>query len=145
MAGEPIRQLREKLGRIWVSLLGARLFAFNSTVEEIESPERLPVPQGSTGLHLALERAAELYPAEVVVISDGAPDDAERALAVARKLPGVVTAIFTGDEVHNRQAVEFMTRLAKENGGRVITRRLSHPAFEASIRAVLGLPAPMIR
>jgi len=145
MAGEPIRQLREKLGRIWQSLHGARLFAFESIVTEIDSPEQLPQPQGSTALHLALERAAELYPAEVVVISDGVPDDADKALAIASKLPGVVTAIFTGDEVHNRQAVEFMTRLARENGGRVITRRLSHPAFESSIRAVLGLPAPLVR
>jgi hypothetical protein len=124
---------------------GARLFAFESTVTEIESPEQLPVPQGGTALHLALERAAELCPGEVVVISDGAPNDAEAALAAARKLPGVVQAIFVGDEVRNREAVQFMTRLARENGGRVITRRLSDPAFESSVRAVLGLPAPVVR
>jgi uncharacterized protein YegL len=144
MTGEPIRQLREKLGRIWPSLHGARLFAFESVAAEVESPDRLPDhPGGSTALHLALERAAELHPGEVIVISDGAPDDAEAALAAARKLPGTVQAIFVGDEVRNREAVEFMTRLARENGGRVITRRLSDPAFEVTMRRLMGLPSPV--
>jgi hypothetical protein len=71
------------------------------------------------------------------------PNDPDKALAIAKGLPGVVQTIFVGDEVHNRQAVEFMARLARENGGQAVSRRLGDPQFESSVRQLLGLPSPV--
>jgi hypothetical protein len=142
MLGDPVKQLRDKLTRLWPSMNGARLLAFSSDVIEVNSPSDLPEPGGGTALDLALERAAQLEPFEVVVISDGQPQDPDRCLEIARRLPGTVQTIFVGNEVRDHQAVLFMKRLASENGGRSLSKRLADPAFETNVRQLLKLPSP---
>lgn len=118
---EPHRLLRQKLVRLWPTLRGAKLLAFGSDVTECSGPEDLPEATGSTALHLALEHAAKFMPLEVLVISDGMPDDEERALQAVEGIRGVVQAIFIGVMVNrsvmcnrcgcavleNRSVIEF--------------------------------------
>jgi hypothetical protein len=144
MVGEPIRQLREKLGKVWASMRNARLLAFASDVIEIEAPAQLPEPAGGTALDLALECAARLRPFEILVISDGQPQLPEKALEIARTLPAAIQTLFIGDETRDPEAALFMRRLAAENGGRAISQQLSDNMFESSIRQLLGLPAPSV-
>jgi hypothetical protein len=143
MCGQPIIELRAKLAKLSPSMRGARILAFDSVVHEVESPEQLPEPSGSTRLDLAIERAREFQPFELIVISDGAPDDAEAALSRAREMPCVIQTIFIGDERQKPDAVRFMNKLAHENGGKAIVRRVTDVSFESAVRSLLQLPAPI--
>ncbi len=144
MAGERIKRLKEALRSLWATMPRCRLLAFSFRVWPIESPERMPEPSGNTALHLALEEARLLRPAKTIVISDGHPDDAEAAINVAGKIPGVIDICFVGSD-GDRQAIRFMNRLARIGGGRVVVRDLekTKELLGPVIQDMLALPGPI--
>jgi Mg-chelatase subunit ChlD len=144
MAGERIKRLREALRELWATMPRCRLLAFNFRVWPVESPETMPTPSGNTALHLALEEARLLRPAKTIVISDGQPDDAEAAITVAGRIPGIIDIVFVGSD-NDRQAIRFMNRLARMGGGRVVVRDLekTKELLGPVIRDMLMLPGPI--
>ena len=143
MRGEPITQLLAKLAKIWPGLRGAIILSFASETNEVESPECLPEPSGGTALDIALQRVKQYQPFELLIISDGEPDDAEKAANLARDLPCCIQTLFVGDERRSPEAVAFMHKLATDNGGRSLSRQVTDIAFESTVRDLLGLPAPL--
>jgi hypothetical protein len=103
--------LDEILRQVLPASQDARVFAFSELVQEIERGARVPVPGGGTALHTALTYIAPFQPMQVVVLSDGEPNDAEAALAVARTLSCNFVTYFCGDE-RNHTAVAFLRALA---------------------------------
>lgn len=77
---------------------------------------------GNTNLAGALRYAkmADVPNMKIIVISDGEPDSAEEALAVARTYKNKISVIYVGPESrpHGR---DFLERLAKATGGTSIT------------------------
>ena len=145
MRGEPIMRLRQHLQSIWPELEPiSKLVAFSDGVEVVESPRHLPNPHGGTNLAGALESLVSYMVPRVIVISDGFPDDQERALQVAARLPGTIDAIYVGPD-GNQRAYEFMQKLASQNGGTACWQDLhtSQALLAPTIRGLLGLPAPI--
>jgi hypothetical protein len=139
--------LREALDSVWPDCPGAVLIAFGSTAQAVGSPSELPSPAGGTALHLALEAATAHRPRRSVVISDGRPDSEDAALDAAAGLPGLIDVIYCGPD-SDATALDFMRRLARTGGGRVVIRdvvRMARPALGPAVREMLGLPAPGVR
>lgn len=93
-----------------------RVIAFSSTARFAAGHE-IGEPSGGTAMHLALDLAATVEPRLTIVISDGQPDDASQALRAAGRLGGPIETIYCGPD-WDRDAVEFMRRLATATGGR---------------------------
>jgi hypothetical protein len=122
---------------------GARLFAFDSVVREIEPTAPVPEPGGGTNLHAALTQIAPLAPVTVIVVSDGVPDDADAAFAAARKLRCRIVTYFAGDE-HDHRAVAFLRALAWQSadglGHAAIADLRDAPKLAAELTLRLGGP-----
>ncbi len=144
MQGKRISKLAEAVRAYLRELEGVKLLCFASDVTEIASLDALPDPHGGTELHLALDRALEFAPGKVVVFSDGEPSDQDACLASAARLPGVVDTIFCGSE-NDMEAIRFMERLARDNGGSSIVRDIAknQSLMGPEVRKLLGLPAPI--
>jgi hypothetical protein len=121
----------------------ARFLAFNTILREIPDPGRLPSSDGGTYLHLALERAADLCAAQVIVFTDGEPYDAEACFQAARRIPGVISCVFCGD-TEDSEGLVFCRKLGKLGGGFTIARDLARgqSLICGEVRDLLGLPAP---
>ena len=92
------------------------ILLFSSYVKRHDPRQPLPSPVGGTALHLALEEARDLQATDVLVISDGHPDDPRAALAVADRMAGVrIDIVYCGPET-DEQGLEFMRRLARLGG-----------------------------
>ncbi len=134
--------LREALDNVRPSIPTARVLAFGSTVTD--APASIPDPSGGTALHLALDHAASYRPRRTIVISDGEPDNEQQALDAAERLSGTIDIIYCGLD-GNRRAIDFMHRLARLGGGRVVIHDLKRvhdtgaTAIAASVR-LLALP-----
>lgn len=100
-----------------------RLVAFAARPVEVASAELLPLPCGSTALHLALDHAARWSPGRTLVISDGQPDSENAALESAALLSGVIDVLYIGPE-DDAVAIAFMKRLARAGSGRCATNDL---------------------
>jgi hypothetical protein len=108
---------REKLEAAIVNLLvlypALIVFAFGSDVVRVPDPRAgLPAAMGSTNLRLALARARAERPTLLLVVSDGEPDNAVDALAMASTLGCVIRTFYCGDE-DNAQAIRFLEKLAR--------------------------------
>lgn len=143
MRGDKINRLRRELLAVWPDVPGARLLSFDSDLRWLDGPGDLPAPGGGTDLKGALVAAATVWPGEVLVISDGRPDDEQGALEAARKVPGTISVLFVGsDDDHG--GAEFLRRLATLGGGMYAHRDLAkHMALEGEIRGMLALPPPL--
>ncbi len=108
--------LKTALRNVWPSALNARLIAFDSLPEFLADPQSLPLPRGSTALHLAIEAAQSLHPGRTLVITDGRPDDKQAALDAADKLTGRIDVIYCGPD-GDIDAISFLQRLARSTGG----------------------------
>jgi hypothetical protein len=118
------------------------LVAFSSAARRIDNPADLPPPSGGTALDLALIEAASHDPAGTLVISDGEPTNPEAALRAAEILPGTIDVIYCGSE-SNREAVEFMRRLARLGCGQYAAHswtRPGAPALATTMRRLLTGP-----
>jgi len=121
----------------------ALLLAFSWRTWWCETADDMPRPEGDTDLAAALLVAAEKFPAKVIVLSDGVPNDEQAALRAADRIPGVISCAFVGDD-DDRAGMEFMRKLARVGGGDVIHRDLGKIAsIEADVRAMLALDAPI--
>lgn len=89
----------------------ARLIAFNSTFEELHPNGSLPALNGSTALELPLRWLADQQPRRVAVLSDGAPNSKEAALAAATALRCYIATYFCGND-EDWDGIGFMRALA---------------------------------
>jgi hypothetical protein len=119
----------EMLSRLLIECPTVRVVAFGSTVTELTGLEpgpslRLPEPGGGTRLDLAFDHiAGGKRPRRIVVLTDGMPDDAEGALAAARRCAPVrIDALYTGRDGDWR-ALGFMRQLAMAGGPMGISGR----------------------
>lgn len=144
MRGNKIERLKRELVKLWPELGKARLMSFADHPEWIDGgPSALPPVGGNTDLAAALTLAQGVWPSEVIVISDGLPQDEEAALAAAQNLPGTISVLFIGDEMDQRGA-DFMRRLALVGGGMFAHKDLARSmAIEGTLRGMLALPAPI--
>jgi len=142
MAGQKIIRLRQELQRLWPEIK-ARLICFGFTARWVEGgPNALPEPSGSTDMRGALELAGTVWPSEVIVISDGRPDDQEGTLEVARMLPGTISVLFVGAD-EDQHGAAFMRRLAAVGGGTMVHKDLArNMAIGGDLRGLLALPSP---
>jgi len=139
-----IGMLRQALATIWPEARKARLFAFADSVTACSEPSELPDPYGGTEMDLALDRAAALMPAKVIVISDGLPSSEERTLDAASRVPGVIDVVYCGPE-SDRRAVAFMRRLGSIGGGQTVIRDIAktRALLAPVLREMLALPNPI--
>jgi hypothetical protein len=145
MKGEPFNRLREILSQMWSEVEETTdLWYFNDVCYRCERPEKLPEPRLGTRLTEAFKALLPLWPAEVILISDGLPEDQAGALDAASRLPGTINAIFVGPE-SDRIGYEFMAKLASQNGGQAVHRDLhtSCALIAPAIREMLALPSPI--
>lgn len=85
-----------------------KIYIWASEVVE-EKPQS---PSGGTPLHLGLRKAKELGFKEVIVISDGEPDNQNLCFEAAKDLK--ISVIFVGT---NQSGQFFLERLAQHTGG----------------------------
>lgn len=132
-----IDHLREALAQ--VAAPEHILIAFSSAAARIATPADLPAPSGGTALELAISEASRHNPRASLVISDGEPTNPDAALAAAELLPGTIDVIYCGDE-SNREAVDFMRRLARLGCGQYAGHSWAHhgaPQLAATMRRLL--------
>ncbi len=143
MRGNKIERLKRELQKLWPELGKARLMSFAFQPEWVEGPHALPAVGGGTDLAAALTLAAGAWPSEVIVISDGLPQDEQAALDAAQAIPGTISVLFIGDE-GDHQGADFMRRLALVGGGMFAHKDLARSmAIEGTLRGMLSLPAPI--
>jgi Mg-chelatase subunit ChlD len=144
MRGNKIDRLKRELLKLWPEIGKAKLMAFSNRPEWVDGgPNALPPVGGNTDLAAALTLAAHVWPSEVIVISDGLPQDEQAALDAAQALPGTISVLFIGDEQDQRGA-DFMRRLALVGGGLFAHKDLAKSmSIEGSLRGMLALPAPI--
>lgn len=106
-----IEVLQRVLDQIYKDFPTARVFAFNSSIEELEPNGALPRPQGGTALDLALKHIWPLTPTRVGVLCDGEPNNPQAALDAAKALHCEIHSFFCGDE-SDSLAIAFMRALA---------------------------------
>jgi hypothetical protein len=127
----------------------ARPFAFSSDLIELDNAVtehgiNLPEPSGGTALAEAFEKIAPLRPHQLLVITDGEPDDERAALNQAKLLNCVIHVRFVGDE-GNRAAVAFCRNLSlcsKGGVGCALISDLKNPALLTSDIKRLLLTGP---
>lgn len=97
------------------------LICFGSNVEYSPAGIILPVG-GRTDLALALEftKVADDCGLKIVVISDGEPNDENKALQVAKQYKSKIDVIYCGSETDNSGRL-FLERLARATGGQFFT------------------------
>lgn len=109
---------RRKIDALSDALQGVSvpIVLFASHVTRHDPGRPLPEPAGGTALHLALQEARDLHATDVLVISDGRPDDPRAALAVADRMVGVrIDIVYCGPET-DVEGLAFMRRLARFGG-----------------------------
>ena len=111
----------QELARLQGDLPGKlAVIGFSSTSQFV--PNGRPAMIGSgTNLAGALEfvHVADDGDMRFIVISDGQPDEEEKALAVAAKFQGRIDGVYVGPEDDNRGRL-FLERLSKAHGGRAV-------------------------
>ena len=70
---------------------------------------------------LLFARAADVPEMRFIVISDGQPEDAPRALAAAADYKNRIDTIFVGPEEDAAGGQRFLAQLAKASGGQAVT------------------------
>lgn len=86
---------------------------------------------------LAFARMADTGDVRFVVISDGEPDNAEIALAEARRYRGRIDVVYVGPEDHPAGRL-FLARLAAERGGVTVTADRAAELAAQTQRLLLG-------
>lgn len=130
VACEELRSLQERLpGKVAV-------VAFSDAPSFIPSGVP-PFLGGGTDLAAALRF---VQPADgtvdYVVISDGEPNDAEAAIAIAQTLTSRIDVVYVGPKSERRGA-EFLQNLARAGGGRYRTAEKAHELAQTVERLML--------
>jgi len=95
------------------------VYGFNSANIGILPNGQLPDPDGSTPTHVALNqiyRKASTLEQQVMLLSDGMPDDAEARFEIARELEYPSNTFYIG-RFSEREGRDFMCKLASISGG----------------------------
>lgn len=114
------------------------VLSFSSSVNFV--PDGKPLRHGgSTDLVRALQmaRMADTGDVRFVIISDGEPDDPNRALSEASRFIGRIDVVYVGPE-DRPFGRDFLTRLAASKGGVSVT---ADRAFELAAKTQLLLSA----
>lgn len=101
---------------------GLILIAFGSSCREFDSAAALPACGalgGSTDMAKALRSVLAVRPRKTLVISDGLPDNQDKALEAAAELTGSVDTIYCGYD--GDPGVRFLQRLSRETAGQQMT------------------------
>ncbi len=117
----------------------ARRFEFSSTCSEIPRGQDVSEPNGGTALHVGLEYVKKRGMTHVVLITDGAPDDAKRAMVAAMGLK--VDCFYVGPD--EGYGIEFLKKLSDGSGGsygKASLERLME--LKAAVKERLMLSAP---
>lgn len=125
----------------------AHVLAFHDRVFEVDA-DNLPPPDHSTALHLALDKATQLEPLHVLVISDGEPDNESKAIESAKYLAEqcIIDVLYIGPATGNRteQCIAFMKELATIGRGRYQSLDLDNPSgtllLGSKVNSLLALP-----
>ena len=102
--------LQTVFNRVLAETLDTQVIAFGSVPFVLDRGVNLPPPAGSTALTEAIEAAAAFRPQLLVVLSDGEPNNAASALAVARQLDCDIASIFCGDPSDHTAAESALCR-----------------------------------
>lgn len=142
MYGQPYQILSQALKPLAQS---AHVIAFNDSIFEVNA-DNLPRPDGTTALHLALDKAATLEPLHVLVISDGAPNSQNQAFDSAKVLAAecIIDVLFVGS-ANDERCIEFMKKLAEIGRGRYQSLDLSGATalmLGSKVNDMLALPSP---
>jgi hypothetical protein len=86
-------------------------FSSDTSLVDIKNLDALEA-SGNTDLELAIIHAANYKPKSTLVISDGLPDDKDKALQAAKMLTGVINTLYIGID-SNKEAISFMKDLAR--------------------------------
>ena len=102
------------------------IIAFSSIVEEVANPDLIDTPKGSTDLAEAIKyvRLKKSNIGNVIIITDGEPDDEQKALRQAKLFNGTISTIFIGNE-DNKNAIEFLSDLANDCAGSSMVHALN--------------------
>jgi len=122
----------------WSALLGAladfpsitKLF-FSSDVTDKQPPH----PGGGTALHLGFEHLRQGGHKKIILVSDGLPDDQERALVTAINLRLPVHIIFVGDNPAGRRFMETLAAATK--GSAAVVEKPCRDKLQATIKSLL--------
>ena len=133
MAGTPYQQACEELRKLQQDLPGKiAVIAFS------DRPEFAPAGtprfiSGGTDLAraLAFVHVADACDIRFIVISDGYPNDAEQALAQARKFTSRIDTVFIGSE--GGAGADFLKQLAAASGGQYSKNAVSDVAERAKV------------
>jgi len=106
MGGDPIVRLREMASEF----TEFRRFVFSDGCQELKD-KAIPEPHGTTAMHTAFTHVKLHGIDHVVLITDGRPDDENRALLCAQGLK--LDILYVGPD----PAPGFLERLAKATGG----------------------------
>lgn len=97
----------------------------------------IPNPGGGTPLHEAIDFAKSEKVGRAIVISDGEPDDRQRALQSAKDFGGRIDVVFVGKPGSSGE--EFLKMLAEATGGESFTGDLSDPKqLTSKVMGLLG-------
>lgn len=112
----------EELAQIQATMPGKiAVIAFSDTTAFVPGGVP-PFLQGYTDLAGALKFAhvADVPGMRFVIISDGEPDDANAAMAEARKFKARIDVVYVGSEM-SPQGRDFLSKLARMSGGQTVT------------------------
>jgi hypothetical protein len=125
---------------------GAPVYAFGSTIERVYEPQQgLPPTMGGTDLTGALTHLRGLTPrvSQLVLISDGEPDDPPSALTQALLMSCKLSSVYCGDE-SNRKAIRFLRDFAacSRAGMLGVAKTVSLAAPDQATEEILRLVGP---
>ena len=113
---------RDELRTLQSSLPGrVGVVVFSNTVQFVPGGD-YPELNGSTDLAQALQfvKVADDIGIKLIVVSDGDPDDRQKALAVARTFKTRIDAIYIGPE-RGSNGRDFLRQLCEATGGKFVT------------------------
>lgn len=117
-------------------LINEVVLVFSSGCDRIASFQLIPEPFGGTAMHLGLQQAASYAPSHTLVVSDGQPDCQKQALLAAKKLSGVISTLYIGDD-SDVDAISFMSELARIGCGRAKVCNIRNPQSQVLLNSVI--------
>ena len=99
-----------------------RRFQFNNRFEEITIETKLS-PIGGTDLAHALHEIKQFDFQNIILITDGEPDDKQTAMYEASQLNATINVVFVGNP-HHLEAIQFCEDLAKKHNGQFASNPL---------------------
>jgi len=118
------------LREIVTNFIGVRMFVFSTHINETKY---IPEPQESTDLYNAFKYLKQFINKDtnLVLVSDGQPNDPESALNEAKSLGIPVNVVYIGNMGSSGE--QFMKLLAKLTNGKEITAEVLNMTFQQQL------------